>query len=257
MKTTAHTILITGGTSGLGLGLAQRFQKAGNKVIVAGRRSELLDEIERDNAGTEAYPAIEGLQLDVADPASIVAAFTAVTTSHPELDVVVTMAGIMEPEDLHTADFLATSERIVATNLLGTLRTVAAFTEFLQQKPDAAIMTVSSGLAFVPLAVTPTYNATKAAVHSFTESLRLQLDGTSVEVLELIPPAVATSLMGQDQDTSGGPMPVDEYLDEVMSILTDRPDEKHVMVERVKFLRNAEVEGRYDDVLQMLAGRGH
>ncbi len=115
-------------------------------------------------------------------------------------------------------------------------------------------MTVSSGLAFVPLAQTPTYNATKAAVHSFTEILRVQLAGTPVEVLELVPPAVATTLMGQDQDDTGRAMPVDDYLDEVMAILRDQPDAREVLVERVKFLRNAEAEGRYDDTLKMLAG---
>lgn len=253
MKTTGHTILITGGTSGLGLGLAQRFQALGNTVIVAGRRTDLLAQIEAANPGVGETPAITGVELDVADPASIASAVESVTASHPDLDVVVTMAGIMQPEDLHSKGFLATAEATVTTNLLGTIRTVAAVTEFLQAKTDAAIMTVSSGLAFVPLSMTPTYNATKAAVHSFTESLRLQLADTSIEVLELIPPAVATTLLGQDEDTSGAAMPVDEFLDEVMTILTDRPDEKQVMVERVKFLRNAEIEGRYDDVLHLLA----
>jgi uncharacterized oxidoreductase len=167
------------------------------------------------------------------------------------------MAGIMQPEDLHSADFLATAEATVTTNLLGTIRMIAAFTTFLQAKDDAVIMNVSSGLAFVPLAATPTYDATKSAVHGFTEALRLQLSDTSVEVLELIPPAVATSLMGQDQDSSGSAMPVDDYLDEVMTILSTRPDEKQVMVERVKMLRYAEVNGTYDQILQMLAGAGH
>ncbi|MBF4576342.1 MULTISPECIES: SDR family oxidoreductase [unclassified Frondihabitans] len=248
MKTTGNTILITGGTSGLGLGLAQRFAAAGNKVIVAGRRAELLRDIEASN------PGITGLELDVADPTSIAEAFTKVTASDPELNVVITMAGIMQPEDLHSAGFLETAEKTITTNLLGTIRTIAAFTEFLQTKPDATIMTVTSGLAYTPLALTPTYNATKAAVASFTDILRLQLADTSVEVLELVPPAVATTLLGQDQDDSGRAMPVDEFLDEVMSILTERPDEKQVMVERVKPLRYSEANGNYDQVMQMLAG---
>lgn len=248
MKTTGNTILITGGTSGLGLGLAQRFAAAGNKVIVAGRRAELLRDIEASN------PGITGLELDVADPTSIAEAFTKVTASDPELNVVITMAGIMQPEDLHSAGFLETAEKTITTNLLGTIRTIAAFTEFLQTKPDATIMTVTSGLAYTPLALTPTYNATKAAVASFTDILRLQLADTSVEVLELVPPAVATTLLGQDQDDSGRAMPVDEFLDEVMSILTERPDEKQVMVERVKPLRYSEANGNYDQVMQTLAG---
>ncbi|KQQ27669.1 SDR family oxidoreductase [Frondihabitans sp. Leaf304] len=248
MKTTGNTILITGGTSGLGLGLAQRFAAADNKVIVAGRRAELLRDIEASN------PGITGLELDVADPTSIAEAFTKVTASDPELNVVITMAGIMQPEDLHSAGFLETAEKTITTNLLGTIRTIAAFTEFLQTKPDATIMTVTSGLAYTPLALTPTYNATKAAVASFTDILRLQLADTSVEVLELVPPAVATTLLGQDQDDSGRAMPVDEFLDEVMSILTERPDEKQVMVERVKPLRYSEANGNYDQVMQTLAG---
>lgn len=248
MKTTGNTILITGGTSGLGLGLAQRFAAAGNKVIVAGRRAELLRDIEASN------PGITGLELDVADPTSIAEAFTKVTASDPELNVVITMAGIMQPENLHSAGFLETAEKTITTNLLGTIRTIAAFTEFLQTKPDATIMTVTSGLAYTPLALTPTYNATKAAVASFTDILRLQLADTSVEVLELVPPAVATTLLGQDQDDSGRAMPVDEFLDEVMSILTERPDEKQVMVERVKPLRYSEANGNYDQVMQTLAG---
>ncbi|ROQ41229.1 short-subunit dehydrogenase involved in D-alanine esterification of teichoic acids [Frondihabitans sp. PhB188] len=248
MKTTGNTILITGGTSGLGLGLAQRFAAAGNTVVVAGRRTALLAEIEAEN------PGITGLEMDVAVPASIQNGFETITASHPDLNVVITMAGIMQPEDLTTAGFLETAEATITTNLLGTIRTVAAFTEFLQGRPDAAFMTVSSGLAFVPLAMTPTYNATKAAVHSFTEILRLQLAESGVEVLELIPPAVATTLLGQDEDTSGRAMPVDEYLDEVFEILSTRPDEKQVMVERVKMLRFAEVDGAYDRVLHMLAG---
>jgi uncharacterized oxidoreductase len=246
MKTSGNTLLITGATSGIGLGLALRFQAAGNRVIVAGRRTELLAKIVAE------HPGIDSLELDVADPDSIARAFTSVTTSHPDLNVLINMAGIMQPENLREASFLATSEATITTNLLGTIRMTAAFTEFLQQKQDAVIMNVSSGLAFVPLALTPTYNATKAAVHSFTEILRLQLDETSVEVLELIPPAVQTALLGQEDDPNA--MPLEEFLAEVMEILTDRPEEKHVMVERVKFLRNAEIEGRYPQVLAMLAG---
>jgi uncharacterized oxidoreductase len=246
MKTTGNTILITGATSGIGLGLALRFQALGNHVVVAGRRTELLERIVAD------HPGIDSLELDVADPASIERAFASVTASHPDLNVLINMAGIMLPENLRESSFLAASEATITTNLLGTIRMTAAFTEFLQGKPEAVIMNVSSGLAFVPLAVTPTYNATKAAVHSFTEILRLQLAETSVEVLELIPPAVQTALHGQEDDPNA--MPLEEFLTEAMDLLTHRPDEKQVMVERVKFLRNAEIEGRYPQVLSMLAG---
>ena len=245
MRTTGRTVLITGGTSGIGHGLAVKLHRAGSTVIVGGRRTDLLDEI------VAANPGMDSVVLDVADPASIAAAFASVTRSHPDLDVVVTMAGIMEPENLLDASFLETSERVITTNLLGTIRTVAAFLPFLQQQTDAVLMTVSSGLAFVPLSMTPTYCATKAAVHSFTESLRVQLADTNVGVLELIPPAVGTDLMGQAQ--SGRGMPLGEYLDEVMSILAT--DATQICVENVKRLRFAEADGTYPEMLAMLSHR--
>lgn len=246
MKTTDNTILITGGTSGIGLGLALRFHQAGNKVIVAGRRKDLLDRIAADHHG------IETLVLDVTDPASIADAFDTVTAAHPELNVLINNAGIMLPENLLDPASPAVAEATVATNLLGPIRVTSAFLPLLAAKPDAVIMNVSSGLAFVPLPFTPTYNATKAAVHSFTESLRVQMAGTPVQVLELIPPAVRTTLMGQ-QDSDQA-MPLEDFLSEVMAILTDQPEAREILVENVKFLRNAEAEGRYADVLALLSG---
>ena len=245
MKTTGNTILITGATSGIGLGLALRFHSAGNTVIVAGRREELLAEI------VAAHPGIESLVLDVTDSASIDAAFTSVTAAHPELNVLINMAGIMLPENLLDPAFLEVSERTVATNLTAPIRMIAAFAPFLTTQRDAVIMNVSSGLAFVPLPFTPTYSATKAAIHSFTESLRVQLATTSVRVLELIPPAVQTTLMGQQDDERA--MPLEAYLGEVMQILETQPDVQQVMVENVKFLRNAEADGTYTKVLGMLS----
>jgi uncharacterized oxidoreductase len=118
-------------------------------------------------------------------------------------------------------------------------------------KDDAVIMNVSSGLAFVPLPLTPTYNATKAAIHSFTQSLRVQLAGSSVQVLELVPPAVQTTLMGQTDDERA--MPLDDFLDEVMALIDNDPGTDEILVERVKFLRLAEAEGRFDDVLALLS----
>ncbi|HEY0473262.1 MAG TPA: SDR family NAD(P)-dependent oxidoreductase [Kribbella sp.] len=241
MKTTGNTIFITGGTSGLGLGLALRFEALGNEVIISGRRKELLDRI-----ATE-HPGIETIVLDVEDPDSIRDAFEQVTTNHPDLNVVITMAGIMLPENLLDPAHLQVSESTVATNLLGTIRTVTAFASRLAQKQDAAILTVSSGLAFVPLAVTPTYSATKAAVHSYTESLRIQLAGTSVQVIELIPPAVRTALMNQEDDERA--MPLDDYLTETMAILQNEPDVAEVLVENVKVLRLADRNGAYDQTL--------
>jgi uncharacterized oxidoreductase len=246
MKTTANTILIIGGTSGLGLGLAQRFQTAGNRVIVAGRRTALLEQIVREN------PGIEALEVDVADPRSIEAAAETVSGRYPELNVLVTMAGIMEPEDLRTPGFLEVAERTIATNLLGPIRTIAAFTPLLTGKESATILSVSSGLAFVPLPATPTYSATKAAIHSFSESLRIQLAETGIQVIELVPPAVRTTLMGQ-QDSEHA-MPLDEFLDEAMALLASEPDAHEILVDGVEFLRLAEARGTYPEVLKMLAG---
>ena len=247
MKTTGNTILITGGTSGIGLGLALRFHQAGNKVIIAGRRKGLLDAI------TAEHPGVEGLVLDVTDPASIAGAHETVTRTHPELNVLVNMAGIMLPEDVRDPGFLAIAESTVGTNLLGPIRILAAFVPFLVKQPDAAVINVSSGLAFVPHPISPTYSATKAALHSFTEALRVQLADTPVQVLELVPPAVRTTLMGQQDSESA--MPLEDFLDETMELLRTEPDAKEILVENVKFLRFAEANGDYDDALAMLGGR--
>ncbi|SMQ68508.1 SDR family NAD(P)-dependent oxidoreductase [Agreia sp. VKM Ac-1783] len=247
MNITGNTIFIPGATSGLGLGLALRFQAAGNHVIVGGRRTELLDQIVAE------HPGIDAVQIDTADSSSIERATTQVVAEYPDLDTVILMAGIMELEDLHTADFLETAERTIATNLLGPIRLIAALVPHLATRPSSTIMTVSSGLAFVPLPATPTYSATKAAIHSFSQSLRVQLADTAIEVLELAPPAVATSLMGQEDDPNA--MPVEEFLDETMSILEANPDASEILVDRVRFLRFAEAEGRTDDVLALLSSR--
>src|ERR1022692_3779368 len=249
MKMTGNTILVTGGTSGIGLGLALRFHQAGNKVIAAGRRKELLEQIAAEHDG------IETLVLDVADPASIASAYETVSSRYPEANVLINMAGIMLPEDLHDSGFLPAAESTVTTNLLGPIRMLAAFIPFLAQQKDAAVINVSSGLAFVWLPITPTYNATKAAIHSFTESLRVQLADTPVQVLELIPPAVRTALLGQ-QDSEQA-MPLDDFLSEVMTILQTQPDVEQIIVDNVKFLRFAEVGGTYDKVLSLLSGTDH
>jgi short-subunit dehydrogenase involved in D-alanine esterification of teichoic acids len=243
-----NTIFIPGGASGIGLGLALRLQAAGNTVILAGRRTELLESITRE------HPGLHSIALDTTDADAVVAVSKTVQDRWPDTNVLVTMAGIMQIEDVHTADFLATAEATVVTNLLGPIRLIAAFTEFLSAKPSAAIVTVSSGLASVPLPITPTYNATKAAIHSFSEGIRVQLADTSVQVIELVPPAVQTTLMGQQNDDSA--MPLEEYLDETMALLESTPDAHEILVERVKFLRNAEREGRYEQVLALLGG-GH
>lgn len=246
MKLAGNTILITGGTSGIGLGLAQRFHAEGNTVIVAGRRETLLRQVTADHEGMDA------VVLDVGDPLSIAKCFAEVTTRHPELNVVINNAGVMVAEDLTDPDHLPVAETTVATNLLGPIRMLAAFVPFMTTRADAAILNVSSGLGFVPFPMTPTYSATKAALHSYTQSLRVQLAGTGVQVLELIPPAVQTDLMGQRD--SAHAMPLQAFLTEVMGIMRDQPDLAEICVEGVLPLRTAEATGRHDAMLAMLSG---
>jgi uncharacterized oxidoreductase len=245
MKTTGNTILITGGTSGIGLGLALRLHEVGNKVIVAGRRKELLDRI------TTEHPGIEALVLDVADPASITRAAATLAASHPQLNVLVNNAGVMQPENLLDPASLPIAEDHVTTNLLGPIRMTYAFLPKLVTRDEAVVVNVTSALAFVPWPVTPTYAATKAALHSFSESLRVQLAGTTVQVIEVVPPGVQTTLMGQQDDENA--MPLDEFLTETMTLLGARTDAKEIVVERAKFARDAQVNGTYDQVLTMLS----
>ena len=212
MKSTGNTILITGGTSGLGHGLAQRFHQAGNTVIIAARRKDLLQQIIAD------HPGMQAIDLDITDPSSIAQAAETVATNYPHLNVLINNAGIMLPERVLDPASLRVAEDTIAANLLGTLRMTYAFLPLLIGKENAAVINVSSGLAFVPLPITPTYSATKAAVHSFTESLRIQLADSSVQVIELIPPAVRTTLMGQQDDEDA--MPLDEFLTETTTLLS-------------------------------------
>ncbi len=246
MKTSGNTVLITGGATGIGRGLAEAFHARGNRVIIAGRRREALDEVVAANPGMSAYV------LDVADAASIREFARRVTAEHPALDVLVNNAGIMRAEDLRApTDDVADAEATVITNVLGPIRLTAALLPALQRRPRSAIVNVSSGLAFVPLAQTPTYSATKAALHSYTQSLRAQLKGTTTEVIELVPPAVQTDLM-PGHAANPRAMPLDEYIAEVMGIFEAQPDAEEVCVERVKFLRNAEAEGRFGQTFQTL-----
>lgn len=140
---------------------------------------------------------------------------------------------------------------MVTTNVLGPIRLIAAFIEHLRTRPDATIVTVSSGLAFAPLAATPSYNASKAAIHMLSESIRLQLADTSVRVIELEPPSVRTALL-PGQEESSFAMPLDEFVAEVMALLESQPDAKEIQVERVKFLRYGEARGDYGQVVQTL-----
>lgn len=244
MQISGNTILVTGGNSGLGRRFAEEFAQRGNKVIITGRKQGTIDEVA---AGT---PGITGYLLDVQDAQAIRDFAAKVTADHPDLNIVIHNAGIMVAEDLKHQD-VEVAEDIVTTNLLGPIRLIAALMPHLLKQERATVMTVSSGLAYVPLVHTPTYNATKAAIHSYTLSLREQLKGTSVEVIEIVPPGVQTHLMpGQAHDPRA--MPLEEYIAETMAIFERQPTPSVNAVERVNFLYKATEEGRFDQTFQTL-----
>ncbi len=243
MDMRGNTILITGGGSGIGRGLAEAFHARGNQVVIAGRRREVLEDTVRANPGMASYV------VDLQDPAAIRGFAAKVMAEFPRLNVLVNNSGIMRAEDLRAeARDLSDMEAIVATNLLGPLRLTAALLPLLQRQARSVVMNVSSGLAFLPLATTPTYCATKAAIHSYTESLRFQLRETSTEVLELIPPYVATDLMNGASDPRAMPLPA--YIAEVMHLLETQPGAQEICVENVKRLRFAAETGKYGEVFQ-------
>ncbi|GAB6898840.1 SDR family oxidoreductase [Kineosporia succinea] len=244
MNITGNTIFVPGATSGIGLALAVRLRAAGNTVIIGGRRAQLLAELKQQHGfGT--------VVIDTTDPASVLRARDEVLEQYPDLDVLIAMAGIMKAENVLGPDFLADATSIVDTNVNGPLRLIAAFVDHLRTRPRAALVTVSSGLAHVPLALTPTYNGSKAFVHLFTESIRLQLAGTPVQVIEIVPPAVRTELLPGGSDVEHF-MPLDEFADEVMALLESEPDAHEILVRTVSFLRRAEVEGRYPAAVEAL-----
>ena len=245
MNPTGNTILITGGGSGIGRGLAEAFHKLGNQVVIAGRRKQALDET------VAANPGMNSLTLDIENRDAIRSFAAEATATYPTLNVLINNAGIMRPEKLLAQqDDLADAEATVATNLLGPIRLTAALLPHLQKQPSSTIMNVSSGLAFLPLALTPTYCATKAAIHSYTLSLRYQLKATTTEVLELIPPYVATDLMGGASDARA--MPQDKFIAEVMKILKTQPTPPEICVDNVKSLRFAAESGKFAAIFQGL-----
>jgi uncharacterized oxidoreductase len=241
MDLSGNTILITGGGSGIGRGLAQAFHSLGNQVVIAGRRQSALDQTVANNPGMRAF------ELDVEKPSSIRDIAMRTVAEFPSLNVLINNAGIMRRENLLAQQTnLDDAESIVATNLLGPIRLAAALMPHLLKQPRATIVNVSSGLAFLPMAVTPSYCATKAAIHSYTMSLRHQLRHTSVEVLELIPPYVQTYLMdGADNPRA---MPLSQFIAEVMEIFKTQPTPSEICVENVKRLRHAAENRTFDQI---------
>lgn len=245
MNLTGNTILITGGGSGIGRGLAEALHAEGNQVIISGRRRHMLDQT------TAANPGMKALELDIEDPAAIRAFAAKAIAAFPSLNVLINNAGIMRPEKLHSQQpDLADATSIVTINLLGPIRLTAALLPHFQKQPHATVINVSSGLAFLPLSLTPTYCATKAGLHSYTQSMRYQLRATTIEVLELVPPYVATDLMSGASDPRA--MPLDKFIAEVMQILKTQPTPAEICVENVKPLRFAAETGKFDAIFEGL-----
>jgi len=244
MNVKSNTIVITGGGTGIGRALAQRWHDRGNYVIVVGRRREALDEAIHGRPRMSAYT----FDIDDADAISMFA--RRIVSEHPNLNVLVNNAGIYQAEDPGAERDLAGAEKMIATNLLGPIRLINALIDHLKTRPGAAIVNISSGLAFVPYPAAPTYSATRAALHSYTVALRARLK--RVEVVEIIPPQVQTELSpGQSKDENS--MPLDAFADEVMSLLERYPTPPEICVDRVKLLRYAETESRFNDVLSFLS----
>lgn len=239
MNISGNTILITGGGSGIGRALAEAFHAEGNQVIISGRRREMLQQT------IEANPGMAAIELDIRDHADIQRVAEQLKQAHPALNAVIHNAGIMRTENVLEADS-TDADDIVTTNLLGPIRLTAALLPQLLQQANASIMTVSSGLAFLPGAITPTYCATKAAIHSYSQSLRYQLRDTPVRVMELVPPYVQTELTGPAHAIDPNAMPLKAFIDEVMAIIKASADAHEICVERVKPLRNAAASGDYE-----------
>lgn len=247
MQMTGNTILITGGGSGIGRALAEQFHALGNQVIIAGRRQSVLDEVTAANPGMAAYT------VDMADAQSIERLAAAVTVAHPALNVVLHSAGIMQAENLTEAGDIGTAEATILTNVLGPMRLTAALMPDLLAADNATILTVSSGLSWVPKSVNASYCASKAAIHSWSISLRQQLKDTGIEVIELVPPYVRTGLTGDFQANDPNAMPLDEYIAEAMALLTaGHLPQGEVLVQRVHRQRFAYEQGHADAVFGFL-----
>lgn len=229
MNLTGNTILITGGGSGIGRGLAEALHAKGNKVIISGRRKGLLEEV------TKANPGMDFIELNIEDPSSIQSVAETLIAKYPELNVVINNAGLMKFEAPGGVidDALLTST--LTTNVMGPIRVTNALLEHLKKQPSAYVAYTTSGLAFVPMALASVYSATKAFLHSFILSQRYVLKDTSVKVLEIAPPYVQTELTGPDMATDPRAMPLKDFIDQTIAALGTDADE--VLVENVMKLR--------------------
>ena len=246
MQLTGNTILITGGGSGIGRGLAEEFHKRGNTVIIAGRRENVLDDVAKAN------PGMKTAVLDVESAEAIASFARQLVQDYPQLNAVLHNAGVARPEKLASPEDVAIAEQTININLLGPMRLNAALLPHLLQQPHAAVLTVTSGLAFMALALSPSYCATKAGLHSWTESLRYQLKDTAVQVIEIAPPYVQTMLGGERQSKDPNAMPLADYIAETMALLESQPEAKEILVERVKPMRFAEKNGAYEGMFTQM-----
>jgi uncharacterized oxidoreductase len=223
MKMHSNTIFITGGTSGIGRGLAEAFHQLGNQVLISGRREDRLQSI------CAANPGMRHFVLDVKDLTSVRNTARRVIEEFPALNCVFNNSGMQRRHDFAAGKAIDDAAMLaeIQTNLLGLIRVSAEFLPHLKNQQDAILLNVSSALAFVPLAVFPVYCATKAAVHSFSLTLRHQLKDSKVKVIELIPPYVATELGGGAQAPAGAlrQMPLETFVAETMKELAGDADE--------------------------------
>ncbi|GAB7541499.1 SDR family oxidoreductase [Cupriavidus sp. 8B] len=228
MQLTGNTIFITGGTSGIGLELAKAFHALGNKVIIAGRRKALLQQISAE------YPGIDGVELDISDAADIARVAKDLISDYPTLNVLINNAGIMPFDDASTAVEDATSRSILDTNLLGPIRMTSELVEHLKGQSRSTIIYNTSVLAYVPIATNAVYSASKAALHSYALSQRFMLRATNVTVQEIAPPWVDTDLVKKSGDPRA--MPLDAFIEETMRGLAT--EEHEVFVESIRAMRD-------------------